>query len=83
MKKGIHPQYYHRAVIECACGTRYVVGSTREFMRVEVCANCHPFFSGKGGIVESIGAIGKFKQRLEKIKQVQKERGINTEQEKE
>src|SRR3989337_452815 len=45
MKTAIHPQY-HQAQVHCACGTNFIVGSTAESIRVEVCSNCHPFFTG-------------------------------------
>ncbi|MEX1155661.1 MAG: 50S ribosomal protein L31, partial [Chloroflexota bacterium] len=45
MKSEIHPQY-HQTQVHCVCGTTFTVGSTVESIRVEVCANCHPFYTG-------------------------------------
>jgi large subunit ribosomal protein L31 len=64
MKEGIHPKYYKKAVITCACGARYEVGSTKPEMRVEVCAKCHPFFTGtRQTVVERGGRIEKFRKK--------------------
>lgn len=68
MKNNIHPKYYNKAKIKCACGAEFEVGSTKEYMEVEICSKCHPFYTGKEKIVETIGQIQKFKKRLEKKK---------------
>ncbi len=66
MKEGIHPKYM-RAVITCACGARYEVGSTKPQMRVEVCANCHPFYTGtRQRVVEKGGRAEKFRKKYER-----------------
>ncbi|NPV28756.1 MAG: 50S ribosomal protein L31 [Firmicutes bacterium] len=63
MKKGIHPNYT-RAVITCACGARFEVGSTRQSMRVEVCSNCHPFYTGtRQRVVERGGRVERFRKK--------------------
>lgn len=68
MKKGIHPKYFEKAIIKCACGAQFEVGSTKEYMEVEICSQCHPFYTGKEKIVETIGQVQKFKERLKKMK---------------
>jgi large subunit ribosomal protein L31 len=68
MKKGIHPKYYENAKIKCACGAEYTVGSTQPYMEVEICAKCHPIYTGKEKLVDTLGQIQKFKKRLEKAK---------------
>ncbi|OGD65615.1 50S ribosomal protein L31 [Candidatus Berkelbacteria bacterium RIFOXYA2_FULL_43_10] len=65
MKKGIHPQYYDDAKIKCACGAEFVVGSTVKEMHVEICSNCHPFYTGKEKLVDTAGRVDKFKERVE------------------
>ncbi len=66
MKNGIHPKYF-AAEIHCgSCGTTYTIGSTRAQMRVDVCANCHPFFTGKQVIVDTAGQVERFQRRLER-----------------
>ncbi|MEK7519540.1 MAG: 50S ribosomal protein L31 [Patescibacteria group bacterium] len=73
MKKEIHPTYYKNAQVRCACGTSFKVGSTKEHMEVEICAQCHPFYSGKEKIVDTMGRVEQFKKRLSK-KQLKKKK---------
>jgi large subunit ribosomal protein L31 len=63
MKKDIHPQYFPNATWTCACGAVYNFGSTKETIQVEVCANCHPFYTGTEKISDTAGRVEKFKQR--------------------
>ena len=65
MKKGIHPNYF-LATITCACGATYKVGSTKKDQRLEICAQCHPFFTGKQKFVDTAGRVEKFRQRYNK-----------------
>lgn len=62
MKKEIHPKYY-RTKIRCACGFELEVGSTQKDIKVEICAKCHPFFTGKKKFIDTTGRIEKFKER--------------------
>jgi large subunit ribosomal protein L31 len=66
MKKGIHPKYYKKAKVKCACGAEFEVGSTKEYMEVEICSNCHPFYTGKEKIVDTLGQVQKFKKKWQK-----------------
>ena len=70
MKKDIHPTYFPHAQIVCSCGNVINTGSTKERIEVEICANCHPFYSGKDKIVDAAGRVEKFKQRSAKKKGV-------------
>ena len=63
MKKGIHPEYYPEAVVKCACGNTFKVGSTRPEIRVEVCSKCHPFYTGETTFVDTEGRIEKFMKK--------------------
>ena len=72
MKKNIHPKYYPNAKATCACGTHYTVGSTKETLELELCAHCHPFYTGKGKLIDIAGKVEKFKARLERAKATQK-----------
>jgi len=63
MKKDTHPQYFPKAVVECACGNKFTVGSTKELIRVEICSKCHPFYSGTEKTLDSAGRVEKFKNR--------------------
>ena len=63
MKKGIHPEYYHEAVVRCACGNEFTVGSTKPEIRVEIFSKCHPFFTGEMKFVDTEGRIEKFMKK--------------------
>lgn len=64
MKKGIHPPYYTDGIVCATCGTRWPIGSTRRNLRVEICSNCHPFFTGEQRIVDTAGQVDRFMKRL-------------------
>jgi len=59
LKKGIHPEY-KIATVSCACGNTFVTRSTVGNIRVEICSNCHPFFTGKQKLVDTAGRVEKF-----------------------
>lgn len=63
MKKDIHPKYYENARVTCACGNSIDTGATKENMRVEVCSQCHPFYTGSQRIVDTAGRLERFKRR--------------------
>lgn len=63
MKKDTHPQYFPDAVIECACGSKMKVGSTKEKINVEICSACHPFYTGTEKSLDSAGRVEKFRSR--------------------
>ncbi len=65
MKKGLHP-YYKETTVTCACGQVIHTRSTRQNIRVDICSNCHPFFTGEKRYVDSAGRIERFKQRYAK-----------------
>ncbi len=65
MKKDIHPKYYPEARVTCACGNTWTVGSTVEEIRVDICSNCHPFYTGEQRIVDTEGQVDRFYKRLE------------------
>ncbi|NMB28159.1 MAG: 50S ribosomal protein L31 [Tissierellia bacterium] len=62
MKKGIHPEYYE-ATVRCACGNTFKTGSTKEDLRVEICSECHPFYTGRQKFAERGGRVEKFKKK--------------------
>lgn len=66
MKKDIHPNYFKDAKISCACGTEFIVGSTVKEIQVELCAKCHPFYTGKQKIIDTARRVEKFATKLEK-----------------
>jgi len=63
MKKDIHPEYFPKATMKCACGAVFEIGSTKEFAETEICSQCHPFYTGKEKIVDTLGRVEKFKKR--------------------
>lgn len=63
MKADIHPTYYPDAVFTCACGATYSIGSTKEAVQVEICAKCHPFYTGTEKTLDSAGRVDKFNSR--------------------
>jgi len=67
MKEGIHPEYYDCTVI-CSCGNTFKTRSTKKELRVEICSNCHPFYTGKQKLVDSGGRVDRFQRRLKKSK---------------
>jgi len=66
MKKGIHPTYYPKAKISCACGNTTVIGSAVAEAKVEICSACHPFYTGKEKLIDTAGRVEKFRKRMEK-----------------
>ncbi len=63
MKKGIHPPYNEIQVV-CSCGNRFTTRSTlNKELHIEVCSNCHPFYTGKQKIVDTAGRVDKFRRK--------------------
>lgn len=67
MKKKIHPQYFQAAKVTCACGNEFTTGSTVEVLQVEICSNCHPFFTGKQKLVDTAKRVDRFEKRAQKV----------------
>ena len=63
MKEGIHPNY-EVATVKCACGSTFETRSTKGDISVEVCSNCHPFFTGKQKLVDAGGRVDKFRKKF-------------------
>lgn len=84
MKTGIHPQYYPAAQVVCACGNTFTTGSTKPQIRVEICAKCHPFYTGQQKFVDTVGKIERFqaKQKAAAAKQaVAKQKKVKQQEE--
>ncbi|MBK5252594.1 MAG: 50S ribosomal protein L31 [Peptostreptococcaceae bacterium] len=62
MKPGIHPEY-KTATVRCACGNTFETRSTKDEIRVEICSECHPFFTGQQKSIERGGRAEKFKKK--------------------
>ena len=63
MKEKIHPKFYDDARVACACGHTFTTSSTRQQLKVEVCSQCHPFYTGQQRIMDTAGRVERFKQR--------------------
>ena len=82
MKANIHPTYFENAQVVCACGNRFVIGSTQEIIHIELCNKCHPFYTGEQRFVDSASRIQKFQKKQEtakkfiakKVEKIEKER---------
>ncbi|MFA5870714.1 MAG: 50S ribosomal protein L31 [Candidatus Paceibacterota bacterium] len=72
MKKDIHPPYFKDAKVRCACGNEFVIGSTRKELVVDICAKCHPYYTGKQQLVDTAGRVERFRSRTTKAKTVVK-----------
>lgn len=68
MKPDFHPKYHTDVNVTCACGNKFVTGSTVDAIHVEICSNCHPFFTGKSNMLDAAGRVDKFKARMERAK---------------
>jgi large subunit ribosomal protein L31 len=65
MKKDIHPNYVE-ATVHCSCGNTFTTRSTKPELRIELCSQCHPFYTGKQKLVDSGGRVERFKRRFDK-----------------
>jgi large subunit ribosomal protein L31 len=63
MKKGIHPEY-HEINVTCVCGAKYQTKSTANFSKVDICSECHPFYTGKQKVLDTEGRIEKFNKKF-------------------
>lgn len=63
MKEGIHPQYFE-TLVSCGCGNKFKTRSTKKELKVDICSNCHPFFTGKLKYVDTAGRIEKFQSKF-------------------
>ncbi|HPX93965.1 MAG TPA: 50S ribosomal protein L31 [Candidatus Moranbacteria bacterium] len=81
MKKDAHPKYYSDAKIICSCGAVLLTGSTQKEMRVEICSQCHPFYTGKKKVIDTTGRVDRFKKLAEKSAE-KKKTGVRKKSEK-
>jgi large subunit ribosomal protein L31 len=63
MKKDIHPQYFESKIICTGCGNTFTCGAVLPEIRVGVCSNCHPFYTGKAKLVDAEGRVDRFKRK--------------------
>lgn len=64
MKKDIHPKYDLKTKATCACGAIFEVGSTMPEIKMEICSQCHPFYTGGEKIMDTAGRVERFKKRV-------------------
>ena len=72
MKKDTHPEYL-QSTIRCHCGYEFQAGSTKENISVEICSQCHPFYTGKQKLVDSAGRIERFRRKYSKFLKEEKQ----------
>ena len=63
MRQGIHPDYVE-ATVTCSCGNRFTTRATKADIHVELCSQCHPFYTGKQKLVDTGGRVDRFQRRL-------------------
>ena len=63
MKKDIHPKYNTQTKATCACGAVFLVGSTMPEIKMEICSQCHPFYTGNEKIMDTAGRVERFNKR--------------------
>ena len=63
MKQKIHPEY-KEITVKCACGNTFITRSTGDNMQVDICSNCHPFYTGKQKFVDAAGRVEKFQRKF-------------------
>lgn len=67
MKKDIHPTYVNSSIV-CVCGNVIETRATQPEIHVEICSNCHPFYTGKQKLLDTAGRVERFKQKYAKLK---------------
>lgn len=63
MKANIHPKWYPEAQVSCTCGNMFTIGSTKPSIRVDICYNCHPFYTGQMKFIDTLGRVEKFQKK--------------------
>lgn len=83
MKAGIHPAY-EEVTVTCACGNSFKTRSTHKGdIRVEICSNCHPFFTGRQKLVDTEGRVDRFQKKVLRSKEMQEAQKAKTKSKKE
>lgn len=66
MKAQIHPKWFEEANVTCVCGNKFTMGATMPEINVEVCSNCHPFYTGQMKFLDAAGRVDAFRARMQK-----------------
>jgi large subunit ribosomal protein L31 len=69
-EKVLSPDYFTEGKITCSCGNVMSVGSTVQDMNIEICSNCHPYYTGQAKVMDTAGRVERFKSRFEKSRQL-------------
>ena len=72
MKTDTHPEYFANTTATCACGATFTVGSTVKDIKVEICSQCHPFYTGADKVLDTAGRVERFKTRAAQAKKTSK-----------
>ncbi len=67
MKADIHPKYNNSSVTTCVCGATYSFGSTVDNISIEICSQCHPFYTGMEKTLDTTGRVDRFKKKMAKV----------------
>jgi len=73
MKKEIHPEY-KKSTVKCSCGNTFETRSVMEEINVEICSECHPFFTGTQKLVDTAGRVDKFREKIKKAQELKKQK---------
>lgn len=76
MKDKIHPKYYEKAKVTCACGATFETGSTKSELEVDLCSMCHPYYTGTAKLIDTTGRVDRFKARVEKQKKLKEKLAV-------
>lgn len=79
MKEGIHPEYAE-ATITCACGASFTTRSTGGSYTVDICSECHPFYTGKQRLMDTAGRVEKFRRKYENVQPKKSKKAAKSEQ---
>jgi len=83
MKTNIHLNYYEDVLVICSCGNKFITGSTKKEIRVEVCHKCHPFYTGQHRYLDVRGRVELFQKKQEKARLYQEKKPTKKKEEKE
>ena len=68
MKEGIHPKY-EKVIVKCSCGAEFESRSTKQNLHVEICSECHPFYTGKQKLLDTAGRVEKFNKKYNRTEE--------------
>jgi large subunit ribosomal protein L31 len=66
MRTGIHPKY-KQVNVSCSCGATWTTGSTTDEIKLDICSNCHPFYTGTQRLIDTAGRVDKFRKRYARV----------------